>query len=112
MDTLSILKDLCIIIVCGKLFSLAARRIHMPEVAGLIISGILIGPSVFNFVKESDFLSGMAEIGVILLMFSAGLETDIGKLKESGLKATLIACSGVAVPNEERNGVRLARNRG
>lgn len=98
MDTLSILKDLCIIIVCGKLFSLAARRIHMPEVAGLIISGILIGPSVFNFVKESDFLSGMAEIGVILLMFSAGLETDIGKLKESGLKATLIACSGVAVP--------------
>ncbi len=98
MDTLSILKDLCIIIVCGKLFSLAARRIHMPEVAGLIISGILIGPSVFNFVKESDFLSGMAEIGVILLMFSAGLETDIGKLKESGVKATLIACSGVAVP--------------
>ena len=92
MDTLEILKDLCIILVFGKFFSLVARKLHMPEVAGLIISGILIGPSVFGLVKQSDFLSGMGEIGVILLMFSAGLETDMEKLKESGLKATLIAC--------------------
>ena len=98
MDTLEILKDLCIILVFGKFFSLVARKLHMPEVAGLIISGILIGPSVFGLVKQSNFLSGMGEIGVILLMFSAGLETDMGKLKESGLKATLIALAGVAVP--------------
>ena len=98
MDTLEILKDLCIILVFGKFFSLVARKLHMPEVAGLIISGILIGPSVFGLVKQSDFLSGMGEIGVILLMFSAGLETDMEKLKESGLKATLIALAGVAVP--------------
>ena len=98
MDTIQILRDLFIIIVMAKLFGLIARRLHAPQVAGEIIAGLLIGPTLLNLVNPSDFLSGMAEIGVILLMFSAGLETDIDKLKKSGLKATIIACTGVAVP--------------
>ncbi|WP_026522501.1 cation:proton antiporter [Butyrivibrio sp. VCB2001] len=98
MDTIQILRDLFIIIVMAKLFGLIARRLHAPQVAGEIIAGLLIGPTLLNLVNPSDFLSGMAEIGVILLMFSAGLETDIDKLKKSGLKATIIACTGVGVP--------------
>ncbi|MCC6093959.1 MAG: cation:proton antiporter [Eubacterium sp.] len=98
MDTLSILRDLAIIIICAKFFGLVARKLKAPQVAGEIVAGLLIGPSVFNIVQSNDFLTGMAEIGVILLMFNAGLETDIQQLKKSGLKATLIACSGVAVP--------------
>ena len=98
MDTIQILRDLFIIIVMAKLFGLIARRLHAPQVAGEIIAGLLIGPTLLNLVNPSDFLSGMAEIGVILLMFSAGLETDIDKLKKSGLKATILACSGVGVP--------------
>ncbi|WP_029233795.1 cation:proton antiporter [Butyrivibrio sp. VCB2006] len=98
MDTIQILRDLFIIIVMAKLFGLIARRLHAPQVAGEIIAGLLIGPSLLNLVNPSDFLSGMAEIGVILLMFSAGLETDIDKLKKSGLKATILACTGVGVP--------------
>jgi Kef-type K+ transport system membrane component KefB len=98
MDTIQILKDLFIIIVMAKLFGLIARRLHAPQVAGEIIAGLLIGPTLLNLVNPSDFLSGMAEIGVILLMFSAGLETDIDKLKKSGLKATILACTGVGVP--------------
>ncbi|WP_022765349.1 cation:proton antiporter [Butyrivibrio sp. XPD2006] len=98
MDTIQILRDLFIIIVSAKLFGLIARRLHAPQVAGEIIAGLLIGPTLFNLVNSSDFLSGMAEIGVILLMFSAGLETDIDKLKKSGLKATILACTGVGVP--------------
>ena len=98
MDTIQILKDLVIIIVSAKFFGLIARKLHAPQVAGEIIAGLLIGPTLLNLVKPSDFLSGMAEIGVILLMFSAGLETDIDKLKKSGLKATILACTGVGVP--------------
>ncbi|WP_022770083.1 MULTISPECIES: cation:proton antiporter [unclassified Butyrivibrio] len=98
MDTIQILRDLVIIIVSAKLFGLLARKLHAPQVAGEIIAGLIIGPTLFDLVEAGDFLSGMAEIGVILLMFSAGLETDIDKLKKSGIKATIIACNGVAVP--------------
>lgn len=98
MDTIQILRDLVIIIVSAKLFGLLARKLHAPQVAGEIIAGLIIGPTLFDLVEAGDFLSGMAEIGVILLMFSAGLETDIDKLKKSGVKATIVACTGVAVP--------------
>ncbi|MCR5108314.1 MAG: cation:proton antiporter, partial [Lachnospiraceae bacterium] len=98
MDTLEILRSLAIIIISAKLFGLLARKVKAPQVAGEIVAGLLIGPSLFNLVTENDFLAGMAEIGVILLMFSAGLETDIDKLKRSGLKATVIAIAGVFIP--------------
>lgn len=98
MDTLEILKDLAIILIVCKVFGVIARRIHVPQVAGEIVAGLLIGPSVFNIIKINDFISGMAEIGVVLLMFSAGLETDTVQLKKSGFKATVIAFAGVAVP--------------
>ncbi|MEE8885080.1 MAG: cation:proton antiporter [Eubacteriales bacterium] len=98
MDTLEIIKSLAIILVFAKFFALLARKVKAPEVAGEIVAGLLIGPSVFNIVQDTDFISGMAEIGVILLMFSAGLETDMKQLKSSGLKATLIASFGVIIP--------------
>ncbi len=98
METTEILRQLAIIVVAAKFFGLIARRIHAPQVVGGIIAGLLIGPSVFGIVMPSDFLAGMAEIGVIMLMFSAGLGTDIKELKETGVKATMIACFGVFVP--------------
>ena len=98
METTEILRQLAIIVVAAKIFGLVARRIHAPQVAGEIVAGLVIGPSLFGFVMPSDFLSGMAEIGVIMLMFSAGLGTDIRELRETGVKATVIACFGVFVP--------------
>ncbi|WP_026509023.1 cation:proton antiporter [Butyrivibrio sp. LC3010] len=98
MDTLEILRNLAIIIITAKAFGLIARKLKAPQVAGEIIAGLLIGPTLLNVVSTDDFLAGMAEIGVILLMFSAGLETDIDNLKKSGIKATILACSGVSIP--------------
>jgi len=98
MDTVEILRQLAVIIVFAKFFGLLARKIKVPQVAGEIVAGLIIGPSLLHFVDQSDFLSGMAEIGVVMLMFTAGLETDIKQLKKSGIKATLIACFGVLVP--------------
>lgn len=98
MDTHEILMQLAIIIVFAKFFGLVARKFKAPQVVGEIVAGLLLGPSIFDLVRTSDFLAGMAEIGVILLMFSAGLETNIKQLKKTGLKATVIACSGVFIP--------------
>ena len=93
--------DLAIIIATAKVFGMIARKLKVPQVVGEILAGLLIGPSVLGVVSiadGSDFLSTMAEIGVVLLMFSAGLETNLRKLASSGFVATLIACFGVAVP--------------
>lgn len=93
-----ILLDLAIIIVFAKAFGIVARYLKAPQVVGQIIAGLLIGPSVLGIVDQSDFLIQMAEIGVLLLMFSAGLETNLRDLLKTGLKALAIACAGVFVP--------------
>ncbi len=98
MDVLSIFKDIAIIVIFAKAFGLLARKLKAPQVVGEIIAGLLIGPSVLGIVKLNDFLSICAEIGVVLLMFSAGLGTDLKALMKTGPKALAIACSGVAVP--------------
>ena len=98
MDKLSILRDIAIIIIFAKFFGLVARRCKAPQVVGEIVAGLLLGPSLLGWVKTNDFLTGIAEIGVILLMFSAGLETSIPQLKKTGVKSTLIACAGVFLP--------------
>ncbi len=98
MDKYSVLRDLAIILVTAKCFGLLARKCRAPQVAGEIIAGLLIGPGVLGLVQSSDFMAEMAEIGVILLMFSAGLTTDLKKLIKTGPVAFLIACCGVFVP--------------
>ncbi len=91
-------KDLAIIILFAKLFGLLAKKLKAPQVVGEIVAGLIIGPSVLGIVGQSDFLAQMAEIGVLLLMFSAGLETDLKDLLKTGPTALAIACAGVAVP--------------
>lgn len=98
MEDFSFLRDLAIILLSAKAFGILARKLHAPEVVGEILAGVLIGPAVLGFVSETDFITKMAEIGVIMLMFEAGLATDMKKLKQTGLKATAIACAGVFVP--------------
>ena len=98
METYSVFKDLAIIIVFAKFFGILARKCKAPQVVGEIIAGLLIGPSILGLVQQTDFLTEMAEIGVVLLMFSAGLETDLKELLKTGPVAFLIACAGVFVP--------------
>ena len=98
MENYSILRELAIIVISAKIFGLVAKKLRIPQVAGEIIAGIIIGPCVFGFVHQTEFISQMAELGVILLMFSAGLGTNLKKLIKTGPMALLIACVGVAVP--------------
>ena len=98
METYLVFKDLAIIILFAKFFGILARKCKAPQVVGEIIAGLVIGPCLLGLVQQSDFLLQMAEIGVILLMFSAGLETDLKELLKTGPIAFLIACAGVFIP--------------
>ena len=98
MSSVEVFRDLAVILVAAKFCGIAARKLHAPQVAGVIVAGLLIGPGVLGIVKQSEFLGMMAEIGVVLLMFSAGLETNLRDLVKTGPVAFLIACAGVAVP--------------
>lgn len=98
MEAYSVFKDLAIIIIFAKIFGILARKCKAPQVVGEIIAGLLIGPSLLGLVQQTDFLMEMAEVGVVLLMFSAGLETDLKELMKTGPVAFLIACAGVFIP--------------
>ncbi|MBO5094488.1 MAG: cation:proton antiporter [Lachnospiraceae bacterium] len=98
MEAYSVFKDLAIIIIVAKFFGIVARKCKAPQVVGEIIAGLVIGPCLLGWVQQTDFLLQMAEIGVILLMFSAGLGTDLKELMKTGPIAFLIACCGVFIP--------------
>ena len=98
METFECFKDLAIILIAAKLLGLLAKKLKAPQVVGQIVAGLLIGPSVLGIVDQSDFILTMAEIGVVLLMFSAGLETNMRDLVKTGPVALSIACAGVFVP--------------
>ena len=94
----SVFRNLAIIMLSAKFFGLVARKCKAPQVVGEIVAGLLIGPCLLNLVHTSDTISIFAEIGVVLLMFTTGLGTNLKELIKAGPIATLIACVGVAVP--------------
>lgn len=101
MESFNFLLFLAIILISTKVCGLFTRKINMPQVVGALVAGVILGPSVLNLIQmESDgnFLAYMAEIGVILLMFCAGLETDLTELKENGVASFVVAVCGVLLP--------------
>ena len=96
MESYKFLLDLAVILLCTKVLGLATKRVQMPQVVGSLLAGLLLGPSMLGLLTETEFLSNVAELGVIVLMFCAGLETDIKELKKSGKAAFVIALCGVS----------------
>ena len=92
------LLDLALILLCTKAMGLLTKQFKMPQVVGALLAGVLLGPAMFNILETSEFISELSEIGVIVLMFSAGLETDIQGFKKCGFSALIIAILGVVVP--------------
>lgn len=82
MDT-SIYLYIGIILIFTKLFGMATRRINLPQVVGALIAGIILGPSVLDLVPDTSNIELLAEIGVVLIMFNAGLETDFSVMKKN-----------------------------
>lgn len=111
MESYSYLMDLAIILLCTKLLGLLTRRVQMPQVVGALLAGLILGPAGVGILSETSFIQSVAEVGVIVLMFSAGMETDIKELKASGKASFVIALCGVVVPLAGGFGVAWFFNR-
>lgn len=92
------LLDLALILLSTKVLGLFSQRFRLPHVVGALIAGLLLGPAVLGIIQETDFLKTTANLGVIVLMFTSGMETDIHELKKSGKAAFVIALIGVLLP--------------
>ncbi len=95
---LNFLLTVSIILVSTKAFGLISGKLQMPQVVGALIAGLVFGPAVLNIIHPSEVLNLLAELGVVVIMFGAGLETNISDLKASGKNSFLIALLGVFVP--------------
>lgn len=98
MESYTYLLLLALILLSTKVLGLATEKIHMPQVVGALLAGIILGPSGFGVLQSTDFLVKTAEIGVIMLMFTAGIDTDLEEVKSTGIQALVIAVAGVTVP--------------
>lgn len=92
------LLTIAVIILSTKIMGGLSERVNMPQVVGALIAGVILGPSILGWVEETDFLAKTAEIGVILLMFIAGLDTDINEIKKNSVSLVVIASVGVILP--------------
>lgn len=89
---------IALILLSTKVLGLVTKKMRLPQVVGALCAGVILGPSMFNLVQETEFIKELSEIGVIVLMFTAGLETDIQELKKTGKASFVIALLGVLVP--------------
>lgn len=104
MDYVSVLLPLALILLVCKSFAIVCRKIGLPQVIGFLVGGLLLGlikliPNQQIFTDTSaEGLGFIAKIGVILIMFSAGLGTDLRQVKSTGIKSIIITSAGVIVP--------------
>ena len=96
MIDIQLLLFVALILFATKALSMFMKRIHLPQVVGALVAGVLLGPAVFNLVEPNETITAVAEFGVILLLFAAGMETDFRQLRKSLKSSLLISALGVA----------------
>ncbi|WP_147565441.1 cation:proton antiporter [Clostridium tyrobutyricum] len=92
------LLSIVLILMFTKIGGIISKKLKMPEVLGALIAGVLLGPMVLNLVQYNNDIKLLSNLGVIMLMFLAGLETNVEEFKKSGLSSLIIAVFGIIVP--------------
>ena len=98
MDAQIFLIQLVVILISARLLGELAAYFKIPPVIGELLAGIILGPSLFGWIEPTHSIQLLAEIGVILLLFEVGQETDISRLVSAGTKALVVALVGVLAP--------------
>lgn len=98
MDVSEFFLKLLIILISAKFFAEMFACLRLPSVLGEVAAGIILGPSLLCFIKVDATLYLLAEIGILLLLFEVGLETDVGQVVKVGVQSFLVAITGVLVP--------------
>jgi Kef-type K+ transport system membrane component KefB len=86
---------IALILVSTKAFSILFNRIHLPQIVGALVAGVLLGPAVLNWMEPNEIISVFAEFGVIFLLFTAGMETDFRQLRSTAKASLLISVLGI-----------------
>lgn len=92
------LLDLALILLSTKLLGIVTGKFQMPRVVGSLLAGLILGPAVLNILSETAFLAQLSELGVIVILFTAGMGTDLRELRSAGKAGFLVALCGVLVP--------------
>jgi len=90
--------SLVLILIVARIFGELAAWLKIPPVMGEMLAGIILGPSLLGWVEVNDIIQTLAEIGLILLLFEVGLDTDISRLVNRGNKAAVVALGGFVAP--------------
>lgn len=98
MDTSTAILHIATILIAARIMGEVATRFGIPSVIGEIVAGVILGPSMFGLIEAEGLIWVLAEIGIILLLFQIGLETDLSKLVKSGAKSVIVAITGFIVP--------------
>ena len=98
MDPSDFFLQLAIILVAARIFSEVAARLDIPTVIGEILAGLCLGPSILGWMEPTEIVRLLAEIGIILLLFEVGLETDPGRIRRAGPQALVVALVGFVAP--------------
>ena len=98
MEHIDLLLPLVLILVTARLAGMVSRRLGMPAVLGELMAGLILGPSLLGWVSMNSTLGSVADIGVLLLMFIAGLETDLLQMRQVGKASLFTAVGGVVLP--------------
>jgi len=98
METHDFFLYLLVILLTARVFAELATRLQAPSVIGELFAGVVLGPSLLGWIEPVEAIKLMAEIGIILLLFEVGLETDVKRLVRSGLKSLIVAIAGFVLP--------------
>jgi len=98
METHDFFLFLLIILLTARVFAELATRIQAPSVIGELFAGVVLGPSLLGWIEPIEAIKLMAEIGIILLLFEVGLETDVKRLVRTGIKSLVVAAVGFVLP--------------
>lgn len=98
MDTHTFLFQLLLILVVSRLLAELAARLKAPTVIGELTAGVILGPSLLGWISPTTTIQLLAEIGIILLLFKVGIETDIRRLIHAGRQSLIVAMGGFFMP--------------
>jgi len=98
METHTFFLHLLIILLSARILAELAVRLNAPAVIGELAAGIILGPSLLGILQPDQVIRLLAEIGIILLLFSVGLETDVRRLVDAGRKSIIVAMFGFFMP--------------
>jgi Kef-type K+ transport system membrane component KefB len=98
MEISTVILHIAIILISARLLGEIAAQLNVPSVIGELVAGILLGPTLFGLIDPDGLIRILAEIGIILLLFQIGLETDIGDMLDAGVKSVIVAVGGFVLP--------------